>query len=381
MSSADAASATPTPLHDLHIELGARMVAFAGYAMPLQYRDGIIAEHTHTRMHAGLFDVSHMGQIRVSGNAAARVLEALIPSDVVALPPGRQCYSFFTNDTGGVLDDLIIANTGDGFLLIVNAARKAKDLEHLQAHLPRAACSVEPLERRALLALQGPSAARVAGAIAPELPALPFMSTARATVGGIRCEVSRSGYTGEDGFEISVAAADAVSLARMLLSHPEVAPAGLGARDSLRLEAGLCLYGQDLDASTTPVEAGLAWTLPRARRTGGERAGGYPGADVIARQLAHGVARQRVGLEPDSRVPVRAGSELSDEDGRVVGAVTSGGFGPTVGRPIAMGYVQTPHGEAGSRLTATVRGKPISVRVTRLPFVARRYHRGRVPAP
>jgi aminomethyltransferase len=384
--STDTAPIARTPLYDLHRELGARIVPFAGYAMPLNYARGIIEEHTHTRTLAGLFDVSHMGQIRVSAGAgaatrdAAIALEALLPTDLVGLAPGRQRYAFLTDDAGGVLDDLMITSLASGFLLVVNAACKARDLAHLEAHCAGRSdssgrCSVELLDGRALLALQGPAAADVMTRLAPEAAALPFMSAATLTVAGSECWVSRSGYTGEDGFEISVDARQAEMLARTLLTHAEVAPAGLGARDSLRLEAGLCLYGRDLDPSTTPVEAGLTWALSRARRAGGARPGGYPGADIIERQLDAGVARRRVGLTADSRVPVRSGCELLDAGGRRVGSVTSGGFGPTLQAPVAMGYVASAHAEIDARLTAVVRGKAITVRVARLPFVPHRYRR------
>ncbi|ATE59596.1 glycine cleavage system aminomethyltransferase GcvT [Thauera sinica] len=364
-----------TPLHALHLELGARMVPFAGYDMPVQYPAGIIKEHTHTRTRAGLFDVSHMGQIRLGGPDAAAALESLVPVDVVGLPAGTQRYALFTNAAGGILDDLMVANLGDSLFLVVNAACKAQDIAHLRTHLA-GRCGIEVLEDRALLALQGPAAGAVLARLAPETAKMVFMTIARVQLHGADCIVSRSGYTGEDGFEISVPADQAEALARLLLSQPEVQPVGLGARDSLRLEAGLCLYGHDLDPATTPVEGSLLWALSRERRPGGARAGGYPGADLIQRQIAEGVARRRVGLLPRERVPVREGADVVDADGRVVGTVTSGGFGPTLGAPVAMGYVETALATPGTRLGAIVRGKTVPVDVAKMPFVPQRYYRG-----
>ncbi|HEX6994484.1 MAG TPA: glycine cleavage system aminomethyltransferase GcvT [Gammaproteobacteria bacterium] len=365
-----------TPLDVLHRELGARMVTFAGYALPVSYASGIVREHEHTRERASVFDVSHMGQILVTGADAAAALEALMPADLVDLPEGRQRYAMLTSETGGVLDDLMAARLDDGFLLVVNAARKAGDLARIDAHVQEAGygdCRVGMLSDRALLALQGPKAADVLEPLAPGAASLEFMAVCRLVVAGTECIVSRSGYTGEDGFEISVPASDAEALARALLAHPDAAAAGLGARDTLRLEAGLCLYGNDLDETTTPIEADLAWTIARARRPGGKRAGGYPGADALERQLRDGAPRRRVGLAAESRVPVRAGSELADADGRPVGRVTSGGFAPTLKRPIAMGYVDAGVASLGRELVATVRGQPIPMRVVPLPFVPHRY--------
>src|SRR5690606_31966911 len=360
-----------TPLDALHRELGARMVAFAGYALPVSYPAGIVQEHTHTREQASLFDVSHMGQILVTGPDAAAALEALMPADLVGLPEGRQRYTMLTSDDGGVLDDVMAARLDDGFLLVVNAARKAHDLAHLEARLP--AGSVNMLPDRALVALQGPAAESVLVRVAPDAVSLVFMDVRKIDVAGIPCIVSRAGYTGEDGFEISAPARDAEAIARALLAEPEAAPAGPGARDTLRLEAGLCLYGNELDETTTPIEADLAWTIGRARRPGGKRAGGYPGAHVLERQLRDGAPRRRIGLTPDSRMPVRAGCELTDPEGRPVGRVTSGGFGPTLKRPIAMGYVASAHTAPGAELAATVRGQRIPMRITPLPFVPHRY--------
>lgn len=370
-----AAPLARTPLHALHRELGARMVPFAGYEMPVQYPNGILKEHLHTRTAAGLFDVSHMGQVRLAGAGAAAALESLVPVDVVGLAVGRQRYALFTNDDGGILDDLMIANFGDHLLLVVNAACKAQDFAHLHAHLD-GRCEMTELTDRALLALQGPQAGAVLARLAPETASLTFMTVGRATLAGAACTISRSGYTGEDGFEISVPADRAEALARLLLAEPEVAPIGLGARDSLRLEAGLCLYGHDIDPTTTPVEADLAWALSKARRSGGARAGGYPGAATILRQLEAGVTRKRIGLRPQGRMPVREGAELVDADGRVVGKVTSGGFGPSVGAPVAMGYVEAKLAALGTGLNAIVRGQPVPVTLAALPFVPTRYQRG-----
>ena len=376
-----------TPLNALHHELGARMVPFAGYEMPVQYRDGIIKEHRHTRNAAGLFDVSHMGQIRLrgaggggsgggsGGGGAAAALERLVPVDVIGLAEGRQRYALFTDDRGGILDDLMVTNAGDHLFLVVNGACKEQDLAHLRQHLS-ADCTIEPLPEQALLALQGPQAAAVLARLAPGLAELVFMTAARVEIAGADCFVSRSGYTGEDGFEISVPAARAEALARRLLAEPEVAPIGLGARDSLRLEAGLCLYGHDIDTRTTPVEAGLTWALSKARRRDGARPGGYPGAEAVMAQLENGVARRRVGIRPEGRAPLREGVELIDRDGKTLGRITSGGFGPTLGAPVAMGYVETARAQPGTRFGALLRGKVQPVEVAKLPFVPQRYYRG-----
>jgi len=363
-----------TPLYDLHVELGARMVPFAGYEMPVQYPSGVLKEHNHTRAAAGLFDVSHMGQVRLSGSGAAAALETLVPVDVIDLPPNLQRYAIFTNEQGGILDDLMIANKGDHLFLVVNAACKQQDVAHLHKHLDDH-CTVEELTGRALLALQGPQAAQVMARLAPACASLVFMQTVDVELIGAQCWVSRSGYTGEDGFEISVPNEKAEELARLLLAQPEVAPIGLGARDSLRLEAGLCLYGHDMDVATTPVEASLGWALSKVRRADGARAGGYPGADVILRQLNEGVARKRVGLLVKDRMPVREGAELV-MDGKTIGKVTSGGFAPTLGAPVAMGYVSSECAQPGTVLQAMVRGKPVAVEVAKTPFVPQRYYRG-----
>ncbi|MFC5431657.1 glycine cleavage system aminomethyltransferase GcvT [Paraburkholderia denitrificans] len=364
-----------TPLYDLHVSLGARIVPFAGYAMPVQYPAGIIKEHTHTRTQAGLFDVSHMGQVFLRGPEAAAALETLVPVDVIDLPQGMQRYALFTNETGGVMDDLMVANFGDCLFVVVNAACKAQDIAHMRKHLSER-CTIEVLDDRALLALQGPAAAAVMARLVPETDRMLFMTTMTVTLAGAQCYISRSGYTGEDGFEISVPANKAEALARELLGHPEVAPIGLGARDSLRLEAGLCLYGHDLDVNTSPVESSLSWALSKSRRADGARPGGYPGADVILGHIANGVGRKRVGLRPNARVPVREGTELVDASGHSVGIVTSGGFGPTLEAPVAMGYVKTALAKPGTQLSAMVRGKAIPVEVASTPFVPQRYYRG-----
>ena len=359
-----------TPLHDLHRELGARLVPFAGWEMPVQYPAGILAEHQHGRAAAALFDVSHMGQVRLDGADAAIALERLVPADIQGLKPGRARYTQFTDGQGGILDDLIVSNAGDHLFLVVNAGCRDADLDHLRGAL-EPAVRVTELADRALLALQGPAAATVLARLAPPAAELPFMGTAEMDLSGVPCRVSRLGYTGEDGYEISVPAADAMPLARTLLAQPEVKPAGLGARDSLRLEAGLPLYGHEIDTSTTPVEAGLAWSIQKRRR----QEGGFAGAEVILRQLAEGTTRRLVGIRPEGRAPAREGSEIQDADGRTIGKVTSGGFGPSLGAPVAMGYVETEHAEPGRELSLIVRGKPLPARVAALPFVPRRYHR------
>lgn len=366
-----------TPLHALHLELGARMVPFAGYDMPVQYPLGVMKEHLHTREQAGLFDVSHMGQIRLLGADAAKALETLVPVDIIDLPVGMQRYAMFTNEQGGILDDLMVANLGnDELFLVVNAACKEQDLAHLREHIG-ARCQIQPLfEERALLALQGPAAVKVLERLAPEVAGMTFMQFKPVQLLGADCYVSRSGYTGEDGFEISVPSASAEALARRLLAEPEVAAIGLGARDSLRLEAGLCLYGHDMNASTTPIEASLLWAISKVRRADGERAGGFPGAAAIFAQQHSGVARKRVGLLPQERTPVREGAEIVDEAGSVVGTICSGGFGPTLGAPVAMGYVDSAHVALDTALWAIVRGKRVAMKVSKMPFVAQRYYRG-----
>ena len=377
MSDAPAPSATllQTPLHALHLELGARMVPFAGYAMPVQYPAGIIAEHRQCREAAALFDVSHMGQVRLVGDDAAAALETLVPQDIAGLGLLKQRYAFFTNDAGGLLDDLMVTRREGDLFLVVNAGCKDADIAHLQARIG-ARCQVIPEPERALLALQGPKAVDALARLDAGVAALTFMTGGHFRLAGADCFVTRSGYTGEDGYEISVPAAQAVELARALLAQPEVAPAGLGARDTLRLEAGLCLYGHDIDTATTPVEAGLVWAIQKLRRPGGERAGDHPGAEVIGAQLTGGAARRRVGLVGLERLPVREGAPLLDAEGRRVGQVTSGTVGPSVGQPIAMGYVETALAAVGTALFAEVRGRRVPMQVAAMPFAPHRYFRG-----
>ncbi len=366
-----------TPLHALHLELGARMVPFAGYAMPVQYPAGLMAEHRHTRSAAGLFDVSHMGQLRLVGPDAAAAFESLMPVDVIGLGVGKQRYGLLLSDAGTILDDLMFVNRGDDLFVIVNGACKAADIAHIQARIGTR-CTVQPMPEQALLALQGPQAVTALSRLVPGVERLVFMTGARFSWQGHDLFLTRSGYTGEDGFEISVYASQAEALARALLAQPEVQPIGLGARNSLRLEAGLCLYGNDIDTTTTPVEAALGWAMQKIRRTGGARAGGFPGADRILGQLdgAAPLTRRRVGLIAQERVPVREHTELQDLSGRRVGEVTSGLLGPTCDQPVAMGYVETALAATGTRLQALVRGKPVPMVVADLPFVPTRYYRG-----
>jgi aminomethyltransferase len=364
-----------TPLYELHVELGAKMVPFAGYEMPVNYPGGIIAEHRHCRESAALFDVSHMGQLRLVGDDAAAALETLVPVDVVDLGVGKQRYALFTNAAGGILDDLMIARRERDLFVVVNAACKAADTKHLMTHIGHR-CQVIPLPERALLALQGQHAVHALQRLAPGVERLVFMTGGTFSIGGVECFITRSGYTGEDGFEISVPADSAVALAKALLSQPEVKPAGLGARDTLRLEAGLCLYGHDINEHTTPVEAGLTWAIQKVRRPGGARAGHYPGADKIAAQLANGVQVKRVGLLGLERIPVREGAILVDGQGHKLGHVTSGTLAPTVNQPIAMAYLAANHAIANHEVYAEVRGKRQPMRVTTLPFVPPGYHRG-----
>jgi aminomethyltransferase len=347
------------------------MVPFAGYEMPLQYPAGILAEHLHTRAQAGLFDVSHMGQLRLAGGDPAKALEALVPGDLLALSSGRMRYTLLLNEAGGILDDLMATRLDDGFFLVVNAARKEADLAHLSARLGPDT-RVELLEDRALLALQGPAAATVLSDFCEGIAWLGFMTAMETTLTGYQCLVTRSGYTGEDGFEISVPAVGATAVAEMLLNRPEVRPIGLGARDSLRLEAGLCLYGHDIDETTTPIEAGLAWAIGKRRRA----EGGFPGAAIVLRQLAEGATRTRAGVRPDGRTPAREDTPVVDTAGAKLGRVTSGGFGPSVGGPIAMGYVDPRYATPGTPLAVLVRGTARPAQVVRLPFVPHRYYRG-----
>jgi aminomethyltransferase len=373
-----------TPLHDLHVALGARMVPFAGYSMPVQYPPGLMAEHLHTRLAAGLFDVSHMGQLRLVGADAAAALESLIPVDVIDLPAGKQRYGLLLNDDGGIMDDLMFFNrqmndetNGGDLFIIVNGACKIGDIAHIQQKIGTR-CDVIPMPEMALLALQGPQAVTALQRLAPGVDKLIFMSGGRFTVAGCDCFLTRSGYTGEDGFEISVHASQAEKLARALLAEPEVKPVGLGARNSLRLEAGLCLYGNDIDTTTTPVEASLNWAIQKVRRTGGARAGGFPGAGKILTQLSDPatLTRKRVGLVALERVPVRDRTALQSLDGAPIGEVTSGLLGPSVNEPVAMGYVNPAFAAIGTRVRAIVRGKPVPMEVRAMPFLPARYFRG-----
>ena len=366
-----------TPLHALHLELGARMVPFAGYSMPVQYPTGLMAEHLHTRAAAGLFDVSHMGQLQLRGPDAATAFETLIPVDVLGLGVDKQRYGLLLNDAGGILDDLMFVNRGDHLFVIVNGACKADDIAHMQARIGTR-CDVVPLPDHGLLALQGPKEVDDLARLVPGVAQLVFMTGGAFDWQGAALYITRSGYTGEDGFEISVPAAHAEALARALLAQPEVQPIGLGARNSLRLEAGLCLYGNDIDTTTTPVEAGLNWAMQKVRRTGGERAGGFPGAATVLAQLAGSapLARKRVGLVALERVPVREHTALQSIDGQPIGEVTSGLLGPCVDKPIAMAYVPPEFAAPGTRVHAMVRGKAVPMEVSAMPFLPPRYHRG-----
>lgn len=365
-----------TPLHALHIEVGAKMVPFAGYDMPVQYPLGVKKEHLHTRDAAGLFDVSHMGQLRLHGEGAAAFLESLVPVDIIDLAQGKQRYAFFTNEQGGIMDDLMVANLGDHLFVVVNAACKEQDINHLQAHIP-SDVELEVIDDRALLAIQGPKAAEVLARFQPVVAEMLFMDVQKLELLGEECIISRSGYTGEDGYEISVPADKAEALARALTAEQEVEWIGLGARDSLRLECGLCLYGHDLDQTTTPVEASLLWGIQKVRRTGGEREGGFPGADIILKQIeSKDVSRKRVGLVGLTKAPVREGAELFDADGNKVGVVTSGTAGPSAGKPVSMAYLRADLTEIGTEVFAEVRGKLLPMAVEKMPFVPQRYYRG-----
>lgn len=370
-----------TPLHALHASCGGKMVPFAGYEMPVQFPAGVLREHLHTRDAAGLFDVSHMGQIALRAKSgrpedAALALERLVPQDILSVAPGRQRYAQFTNDSGGILDDLMVANFGDHLFLVVNAACKAEDEAHLRAHLSDS-CVIEALPDRALIALQGPRAESVLAKFCADVASMRFMDAGPRLVDGLACFISRSGYTGEDGFEISVPAEQAERLAKALLADGDVRPVGLGARDSLRLEAGLCLYGHDIDATTTPVEGALEWSIQKSRRSGGARAGGFPGADVILSQFAKGAPRRRVGLRPEGRAPVREGTPLFADaaSSEQIGAVTSGGFGPSLNAPVAMGYLPTPQAMLGGTVFAELRGQRLPLRIAPMPFVPNTYKR------
>ena len=362
-----------TPLHDLHLETGARMVPFAGYSMPVQF-EGVKAEHMHTRSSAGLFDVSHMGQILVEGPEAVQQLEKLIPADLKDLPINKQRYGVLTNTSGGILDDLMICRWDEQlFYLVVNAACKATDLAWLEANLEGVDITV--LEDRALLALQGPASEEIMAALAADVSSLSFMQGTQASILDAQCYITRSGYTGEDGFEISIPADKANDLARALLANYDIKPVGLGARDTLRLEAGLCLYGHDMNTGTTPVSAGLEWSISKARRTGGARQGGFPGADIILEQMEKGTKQKRAGLKSEGKALVREGAVLFNGEGQPVGSVTSGGFAPSLNGPVSMGYVDSTLTEPGTSLRAMVRGKPLPVIVTPLPFIKTGYKR------
>jgi aminomethyltransferase len=381
MLAPDSSDLQRTPLHGLHLARGGKMVPFAGYDMPVQYPAGVLKEHLHARQRAGLFDVSHMGQVALrpkSGKVedAALALERLVPQDIVAIAPGRQRYAQFTNAAGGLLDDLMVANFGDHLFLVVNAACKKEDEAHLRAHLSDT-CEIVPLADRALVALQGPLAEAALSKLGADVGAMKFMDAGPRRVGAFDCFVSRSGYTGEDGFEISVPAAQAEALATALLDNPDVLPIGLGARDSLRLEAGLCLYGHDIDATTTPVEAALEWSVQKSRRNGGKRTGGFPGAYKILDQFEHGASRRRVGLRAEGRAPVREGAALfaGAEAAEAVGTVTSGGFGPSLNAPVAMGYVPAALSALDTKIFAEVRGQRLPLTVAAMPFVKNTYKR------
>ena len=374
--SADTALLT-TPLNALHIELGARMVPFAGYSMPVQYPMGLMAEHHHTRAEAGLFDVSHMGQLRLVGTDAAAAFESLMPVDVIDLPVGKQRYGLLLTEEGTIIDDLMFVNRGSDIFVIVNGACKVNDIAHIQARIG-ARCQVIPMPERALLALQGPKAVDALSRMVPGVEKLVFMTGASFNWQGADLFITRSGYTGEDGFEISVGNAQADAFARALLAQSEVKPIGLGARNSLRLEAGLCLYGNDIDTTTTPIEAGLNWAIQKVRRTGGARAGGFPGANIVLGQLdgTHALTRKRVGFIAQERVPVREHVELQSLQGVKIGEVSSGLLGPTANVPVAMGYVDAANVAIGTVVNAMVRGKAVPMTVSAMPFVPNRYYRG-----
>ncbi|WFU19479.1 glycine cleavage system aminomethyltransferase GcvT [Bradyrhizobium sp. CB3481] len=381
MLARDASPLKRTPLHALHVARGGKMVPFAGYEMPVQFAPGVLKEHLHTRSAAGLFDVSHMGQLALRAKSgrvedAAQALERLVPQDIVAVAPGRQRYAQFTNDDGGLLDDLMVANFGDHLFLVVNAACKKEDEAHLRAHLSES-CIIDSLGDRALVALQGPKAESALARLGADVTAMKFMDAGPRKVAGFDCFVSRSGYTGEDGFEISVPGPQAEALVTMLLQNPDVLSIGLGARDSLRLEAGLCLYGHDIDSTTTPVEGALEWSVQKSRRSGGARAGGFPGADKILSQFEKGAARRRVGLRAEGRAPVREGALLFADgtSSEAIGRVTSGGFGPSLNAPVAMGYLPTSLATSGAKVFAEVRGQRLPMQVAPMPFVPNTYKR------
>lgn len=359
-----------TALYELHVAHGGKMVPFAGYEMPVQYPAGILTEHNHTRAKASIFDVSHMGQIALRGADPSTALETLVPGDIAGLAPGRMRYTMFTNETGGILDDLMVTNVGEYLFLVVNAACKDSDIAHLKDRLP-GGIEVEILDNRSLIALQGPAAAAIMARYAPGADTMPFMTALPFEIDGSRLAVTRSGYTGEDGYEISIPSDAALRITELFLSAKDVEFAGLGARDSLRLEAGLCLYGHDIDETTTPVEAALTWSIGKRRRA----AGGFPGDTVIKQQIADGVARKRVGILPDGKAPAREGTGITDADGAPIGTVTSGGFGPSVEGPVAMGYVDIAHATTDTPVNLVVRGQPRPGRIAPMQFVPNRYYR------
>ncbi|UWQ32027.1 glycine cleavage system aminomethyltransferase GcvT [Leisingera sp. M527] len=358
-----------TPLYDLHVELGGKIVDFAGWEMPVQYPMGIMGEHKQCREKAALFDVSHMGQVILRGEGVGEKLETLCPQAFATLKEGKARYGFFTNDDGGIMDDLIVSNAGDHYFVVVNAALRHQDIPHMQANLD--GIEVTEIFDRALVAVQGPKAEDVVGELCPAARALKFMETAIADIGGVECRISRLGYTGEDGYEISIPEADAIRVSKLFLAHDDCEPAGLGARDSLRLEAGLCLYGNDIDQSTSPIEASLNWAIQKRRR----EEGGFPGAARIQKELAEGTAKKLVGIKPEGRAPARQGVEVQSEGGDTLGAITSGSFGPTVGGPVAMGYVAADHSAAGTKVNLIIRGKAQPAEIVALPFVTQNYKR------
>jgi aminomethyltransferase len=360
-----------TSLHALHLDYGAKMVPFAGYEMPVQYRGGIIQEHKHTRSHAGLFDISHMGQIRITGDDALGAIERLVPGRLTGLQPYTQKYTVLTNSEGGIIDDVMVLHAGDHVRLVVNAACKHTDLAYLQNKLGNQ-CDIQMLESESLLALQGPAAARILGEYIPAVTELTFMAAGNFALEEVEFIISRSGYTGEDGFEISLSSDCAERFAKLLLVEDEVELIGLGARDTLRLEAGLCLYSQDIDNTTTPVEAALDWLIPKAGQASGD-VDDYPGVETIRSHLLNGTERRRVGLKPQSKVPLRTGTVLLNDQQEQIGHITSGGYSPTLGEPIAMGYVSSDHIKAGTCLCACARGKEYKIMVVKLPFVKHHY--------
>ncbi|UWQ49020.1 glycine cleavage system aminomethyltransferase GcvT [Leisingera caerulea] len=358
-----------TPLYDLHVELGGKMVDFAGWEMPVQYPMGIMGEHKQCREKAALFDVSHMGQVILRGDNVGEKLETLCPQAYATLKEGKARYGFFTNEEGGIMDDLIVSNAGDHYFVVVNAALRHQDIPHMQANLD--GVEVTEIFDRALVAVQGPKAEDVVGGLCPAARDLKFMETTVADIDGAECRISRLGYTGEDGYEISIPEADAIRISKLFLAHDDCEPAGLGARDSLRLEAGLCLYGNDIDQSTSPIEASLSWAIQKRRKEDG----GFPGAARIQKELAEGPSKKLVGIKPEGRAPARQGVEVQSEGGDTLGTITSGSFGPTVGGPVAMGYVAADHAAPGTKVNLIIRGKAQPAEIVALPFVTQNYKR------